>query len=1550
MMIPLLFPKRLPKGKNRSGFTLIEMAVVIVIVGVVISIVATVLPSLIQSAKIKKARAILEKIDYAIEGSITANGQLPFADSTTDGSGDSGTYFGNLPYRDLGLSSGDDAWGNRLKYGVYDSLTTSTPSTFCDALKTASSAPFNAAQLHINQSGTLTNMAYVIVSGGPKDLDNDNSFFDGLNDDDDAEFDDPDQIMSTTYDDLMMARSFAEISGIQGCGGGGEPPGPTGVENTDALCSDTKDNDGDGKPDCQDQDCCGPGVSPGICPDGCPPPDVVKIVTVPDPITGGTVGQTNYSHTFQATGGSGYYYWYLDSITPAISELSINLTSGNLYGTVNVCEAAYTVNVRVEDRHDSSRTDSHPFTLNVNNGTLSISPAPKGGGETNPDFTVNLSTFSQVFTASGPYVGDIEWTMSWVGTDPGGFQINSDDGKFWKSSSTTVGTYTFTITATDSTCSTNTKATTSYTIVITPSGTGSPYSADLVAEWRLDECSWDGTAGEVKDSGDHILDGTAVNGADTIGSGKICGAGFFDGSNDYISVDSTDDLKRTTAFSIALWVKVNANASDWVRLAGKGNSTNRNYGLWLATNGTILFQIYSDGGYGNAQTTVTVNDGNWHHVAGVYDLTTMKVYMDNVERKSIDYSQNPRTSDDPFTMGYAGFHTCLNGCLDEVMLLHKALPATSETETSVDTIFNLTRSSCSGSCYTDPVAEYRMENFPWDGTANEVNDSGTGASHGLAAAHGTGALPAQTTPSGGKVCRAGVFARIDANNGGYLDLGDPADGDLDPGTDPWTISAWVKWDGSASENIIYNKESLYEARISGGYLNYAWRPHWAWDGGTSFPVTADTWTYATTAYDGTRQILYKDGVQVYSRSQTGAIGSNGNKLLIGARGSGSPYNFFGGMVDEIKIYNRALAENEIKADMDETRDCSADSVVITTASLPNGTINNPYSHTITATGGTAPYGWELLSSGIPGLSIVPNTGELNGTTDKCAGDYAIVVRVTDAESRTDERSFTLTVENGTLTISPSSPKTFNCTTSDFYRDFSVSGARMGPLENWTITWLGTNPGGFEVIKTGDATAKFRKISTSTAGNGYQFKLTANDSTCADNTIVSGYYTLNINGDGTGTPYYAGHQGEWWLDETEAGTAPSGKDLTDHSGRDNHGTASGGVTYGVQGKVWGALQFDGSSGYVDCGNNTSLDIDTNPADVPQDFTIGAWVKAGAIPVTDFNGYFVDKGTGGFVDGYGLAIIGNQFAFITDGNGVSGGKSTLLADDTVTAGTWYHIAGVRESGVKKLYVNKILQSATPTEARELSDTSTQLVIGKPDADDGYFQGTVDEVVFYNRALSQSEITDLYNKASLVAYYKMDETSGDIYDYSGKNNHGTNYGADYGANGRVGYALDFDGADYVNVGNNGDLTQANISIATWVKATQLDTWNGIITNKPDANHGINLQIGTAQNIAALVGNGSACTYVKTTWAPSVDTWYHVVITHNGSDDNNILYVDGNKEAEKTYVLAYSLPVDTIIGRFYTPSLPFNGLIDEVRIYDRVLSGDEVKELYNKGIEEGG
>ena len=312
-------------------------------------------------------------------------------------------------------------------------------------------------------------------------------------------------------------------------------------------------------------------------------------------------------------------------------------------------------------------------------------------------------------------------------------------------------------------------------------------------------------------------------------------------------------------------------------------------------------------------------------------------------------------------------------------------------------------------------------------------------------------------------------------------------------------------------------------------MNYAWQPHWAWDGGTSFPVTANEWTYVTTVYDGSQQILYKNGDMVYSRAQTGAMGNNSSKFLIGARGSASPSNFFGGMIDEVKIYNRALAENEIKADKNKTRDCAADSVVITTSSLSAGTVNSSYSMTIEAEGGTEPYWWTLENTLISGLSIDQNTGVLSGTINVCPGTYgdAVTIKVEDAAHRIDERKFDLTVNDGGISISPSPPGNFNCNTSDWSQEFTASGSYLGDID-WSIKWIFSDPGGIGITNEQSNSMILDKTGVSPGGEGtYYFKLTATDSLCSTNTYTNiTSYSITISGDGVDAPYDYGLAAEW----------------------------------------------------------------------------------------------------------------------------------------------------------------------------------------------------------------------------------------------------------------------------------------------------------------------------------------------------------------------------------------------------------------------------------------
>jgi prepilin-type N-terminal cleavage/methylation domain-containing protein len=464
-----LFPRKIT---DNNGFTLIEMVVVMVIVGIIISILVTVLPSLIQSSKIKKTQALLEKADYALQGYSIANYRLPYADSGTDGDEDTGVYVGNLPYRTLGLSSGNDVWGNSIKYGVCEDLTTTTSSTFCTTL-TGITTPYNdAAKIHTTDQSTaqITNQAYIIVSGGLRDLDGDtvDGLFDGFNEGSDVQFDDPTKIefhgspTSSRYDDLMGAFSLNELIQKNCTGGAGGSGGSGGEDTYTNGCTNGTDDDADGYTDCDDQDCYGVGGC------GAGGPDVeITTTTIPS----GPVNST-YSATFQATGGITPYEWTLTD-NGGFTDFSLHTYTAQLSGTLDQCPGTYTIGVQVVDStlpaDGGPKTDSETFDLQV---TSNLAVSRTSGAGT--DITWDSPSQQETFEATGGHLGNIDWTLDTGGAT--GFIVTStgsDTCTIEKNGTSTEGTYTFTLTATDASCAGN-AADIVLTVTVTASGTGSP--------------------------------------------------------------------------------------------------------------------------------------------------------------------------------------------------------------------------------------------------------------------------------------------------------------------------------------------------------------------------------------------------------------------------------------------------------------------------------------------------------------------------------------------------------------------------------------------------------------------------------------------------------------------------------------------------------------------------------------------------------------------------------------------------------------------------------------------------------------------------------------------------------------------------------------------------------------------------------------------------------------------------------------------------------------------------------------------------------------------
>jgi len=193
---------------------------------------------------------------------------------------------------------------------------------------------------------------------------------------------------------------------------------------------------------------------------------------------------------------------------------------------------------------------------------------------------------------------------------------------------------------------------------------------------------------------------------------------------------------------------------------------------------------------------------------------------------------------------------------------------------------------------------------------------------------------------------------------------------------------------------------------------------------------------------------------------------------------------------------------------------------------------------------------------------------------------------------------------------------------------------------------------------------------------------------------------------------------------------SGSTVTDLSGNNLTGTIVG-ATWTTGGKYGNALSFNGTSSYVDLGNPAVLQMTGN-------MTIEAWVKAAATPADD--GQIVAKSDS--TSGWQLKTSHDSgpqtFAMAVTSSSATRGQR--YSTTTCSLNTWYHIAGVYNTaaGTLDIYVNGVLNSGTlrgsiPTSNR---NAAVNVNIGRR-AGGYYFNGVIDEVRIYNRALSPTEI---------------------------------------------------------------------------------------------------------------------------------------------------------------------------------------------------------------------
>lgn len=198
-------------------------------------------------------------------------------------------------------------------------------------------------------------------------------------------------------------------------------------------------------------------------------------------------------------------------------------------------------------------------------------------------------------------------------------------------------------------------------------------------------------------------------------------------------------------------------------------------------------------------------------------------------------------------------------------------------------------------------------------------------------------------------------------------------------------------------------------------------------------------------------------------------------------------------------------------------------------------------------------------------------------------------------------------------------------------------------------------------------------------------------------------------------------GYWPLDAT------NGTIATNAAWNGNHGTVNG-ATWNAGGRVNGCLSFNGL--------NSSVQI-TNP--VANDFSIAFWVQTTQTAGTPqwYNGAGLVDGDVPFTaNDFGTALVGGKFAF-----GVGNPDTTILSTSLINDGAWHHCVATRQeaTGTISVYVDGHLQS-TGTGTRNTLSAPANLHFGVTGGN--YFNGRLDEVKIFTRALGGSEVAALYN----------------------------------------------------------------------------------------------------------------------------------------------------------------------------------------------------------------
>ena len=295
------------------------------------------------------------------------------------------------------------------------------------------------------------------------------------------------------------------------------------------------------------------------------------------------------------------------------------------------------------------------------------------------------------------------------------------------------------------------------------------------------------------------------------------------------------------------------------------------------------------------------------------------------------------------------------------------------------------------------------------------------------------------------------------------------------------------------------------------------------------------------------------------------------------------------------------------------------------------------------------------------------------------------------------------------------------------------------------------------------------------------------------------------------------------------------------------------------------------------------------------------------------------------------------------------------------TWLHVTMVRNSNAQtyQFYINGVPESPHEYQHNPTGGSNTSGYIGWSPSDfHRYFDGVLDEIRIYNRALTHAEIRALFGgpAGELLAYYPF---NGNANDESGNGNHGTLLG---GATVTDALILGDNASDALSLPHTILDELTNFTFAGLLRINTLHTSGGFLA-------AANPWVGGAASFHPD-GNGFNITYDATIrkWRTLIvppyqvnyffdsdttiedNNWHHVSVTRDNTTAR--LYIDGVQAGNPIIVPAAALVADSngfivgqeqdFVGGGFDANQSWAGEMDNVRIYNRALTDEEILDIY--------